>query len=82
MTLETDLSLQQEGGPDGIYVFLWRTGGAQYGPADLAAEFPDGTIVPAISELEGRRLGFGRALPPGTWILLRGKRTWGPVESE
>jgi hypothetical protein len=69
----------QEETPDGVDVFFWRKEGSNYSPEDIEAELPDGTRLKAVEQLGGRRLGFERPVPRGTWILLRGKRTWGPV---
>jgi hypothetical protein len=72
-------SLEQHETPDGFQVFFWKTGEWNYSPSDIEAELPDGTRLRAVEQLSGRRLGFEQQLPRGTWILLRGKPTWGPV---
>jgi len=80
---------KQQPADDGIHVFFLskpgfflRKPGFPYATSDLAAELPDGSRLEAVDQLEGSRIGFNRALPPGTWILLRGKRTWPVGQSE
>jgi hypothetical protein len=62
--------------PDGVSVFFEP---ARYPPEQIEAELPDGTRLPSVRQLGGRRLGFDRLLPRGSWILRNGVRTWGPV---
>jgi hypothetical protein len=50
-----------------------------YDSAEIEAELPDGSHVPAVLQEGGRRIGFDRLLPAGTWILRSGRRVWGPV---
>lgn len=71
--------LEQEKTADGFQVFFWKTGGWNYSPEDIEAELPDGARLKAVEQLGGKRIGFEGPVPRGTWILLRGKRTWGPV---
>jgi hypothetical protein len=47
-----------------------------YAPDEIDAVLSDGTHLKAVYQLDGRRLGFDRALPVGTLILLRGVRGW------
>jgi hypothetical protein len=56
---------------DGIHVLFH---GMPYPVADIVAELPDGTRVPAVATESG--IGFDRTLPRGTWILRRGVRRW------
>jgi hypothetical protein len=83
--LREDLSLHQVYSledQDLSLVYLWRIGGRQYSPSELVAELPDGTRMPAILDLGGQRYTFGHPLPSGTWILLHGKRVWGPLGAD
>ncbi|HYU93833.1 MAG TPA: hypothetical protein VEN95_10200 [Actinomycetota bacterium] len=59
---------------DGIGVIFHS---ARYAAKDVEAELPDGSRIPAM-EMEDGRLRF-ESLPPGTWILHLGVRTWGPI---
>jgi hypothetical protein len=68
--------LEQEPTEGGISAFFDP---AHYPPEEIAAELPDGTRLASVLQEDGRRLGFDRPLPVGTWILHRGVRTWGPV---
>jgi hypothetical protein len=61
------------------YVYGWRKDGFTYSVEDVEVELPDGSRLRAEEQLEGQRIGFDRALPAGSWILLRGRRMWGPV---
>jgi hypothetical protein len=47
-----------------------------YTPGEIEAVLSDGTHLPAVYQLGGRRLGFERTLPVGTLILLDGIRGW------
>lgn len=67
--------ITQATGDDGYHVRFFDT---PYGPDDIDAELPDGTVVRSVFE-EGGPLGFDRELPQGTWIRKRGVRTWGPI---
>ena len=49
---------------------------AHYAPDEIEAVLSDGTHLKAVYQLDGRRLGFDRALPVGTLILLGGVRGW------
>jgi hypothetical protein len=64
---------------EGIGVFFeppyWR-------PEHVEAELPSGDRVPSEMQFDGRRLGFPRRFPAGTWILYKGVRTWGPVGAD
>ncbi len=47
-----------------------------YAPDEIDAVLPDGTRLKSALQLDGQRLGFERALPVGTLILLDGVRGW------
>jgi hypothetical protein len=47
-----------------------------YEPGEIEAVLSDGTHLSAEYQFGGRRLGFDRALPVGTLILLDGIRGW------
>jgi hypothetical protein len=74
--VEVEPPPNEEPREDGIGVFFDP---AHYNAADIEAELPNGSRVPAVLQEGGRRLGFDRLLPAGTWILRRGVRTWGPI---
>jgi len=67
---------EQEPTPDGFTVF-WEPG--YFSPDEIEAEQPDGTRVGAVLLVGGRRLGFPRTLPPGTYLPRRGEVAWGPL---
>lgn len=68
---------EQEPAEDGYLVFFEQP--HPFSPQEIEAELPDGTRVASVLQLGGRRLGFDRPLPQGSWILRKGARTWGPV---
>jgi hypothetical protein len=55
---------------------------AHYTPEDIDAVLSDGSLLKAVYQLDGRRLGFDRSLPVGTLILLGGIRGWVVGSSE